>query len=179
MESFTEACGKDAGRVSGAQRSTQTKLREHVRRCERGGFVRVCVYVYYPGQKKKKNGLLDYARGCCKPPKKKKFIGGTQHPLLCIKSEHCSYHTISKNQAWLRFDAAMREVAASRATVPISWSVWYCVIRTVFDFIHNLSGRFFFSLHIFRVTDILAGFAINNKVLLLPAIVSGSKRRVE
>ena len=30
--------------------------------------------------------------------------------------------------------AAMREVAASRATVPISWSCWYCVIRTVFWF---------------------------------------------
>ena len=30
--------------------------------------------------------------------------------------------------------AAMREVAASRANVPISWSCWYCVIRTVFWF---------------------------------------------
>ena len=30
--------------------------------------------------------------------------------------------------------AAMREVAASRATVPIFWSCWYCVIRTVFWF---------------------------------------------
>ena len=30
--------------------------------------------------------------------------------------------------------AAMREVATSRATVPISWSCWYCVIRTVFWF---------------------------------------------
>ena len=39
---------------------------------------------------------------------------------LCIKSEHCSYHGISKNQAWLRFVAAMREVAASHTTVPVS-----------------------------------------------------------
>ena len=29
----------------------------------------------------------------------------------CIKSEHCSYHGISKTQAWLRFGAAMHEVA--------------------------------------------------------------------
>ena len=39
---------------------------------------------------------------------------------LCIKSEHCSYHGISKNQAWFRFGAATRQVVASRATAPIS-----------------------------------------------------------
>ena len=44
-----------------------------------------------------------------------------KRPLrLCIKSEHCFYHGISKNQAWLRFGAAMREVTASRATLSIS-----------------------------------------------------------
>ena len=39
----------------------------------------------------------------------------------CIKSESCSYHGISKNQAWFCFGATMREVAAGRATMPTSW----------------------------------------------------------
>ena len=38
--------------------------------------------------------------------------------------------------------AAMREVAASRATVPNSWSCWSCWLEQCFDFMHNLSGRF-------------------------------------
>ena len=53
-----------------------------------------------------------------------------KRPLrLYFKSEHCFYHGISKNQAWLRFGVwrpVMREVAASRATVPISSSCWSC-----------------------------------------------------
>ena len=49
-----------------------------------------------------------------KKKKKKRPLG------LCIKSERCSYHGISKDQAGLRFGAAMREVAASRTSVPIS-----------------------------------------------------------
>ena len=41
---------------------------------------------------------------------------------------------IEKSSLIALWCAAMREVAASRATVPISWSCWYCVIRTVFWF---------------------------------------------
>ena len=69
------------------------------------------------------------------PKKKKRPLG------LCIKSEHCSYHGMSQNQAWLRFSAAMREVAASHATVPISW---HCVIRAVFLFYALSKWPFFF-----------------------------------
>ena len=56
--------------------------------------------------------------------------------------------------------AAMREVAASRATVPISWSCWYWVImrdkEQSFDFMHNISGRFFLA----RVVDRWSLFAV-------------------
>ena len=55
--------------------------------------------------------------------------GQKKRPLrLCIKSEHCKSSLIARRCA------AMREVAASCATVPISWSCRYCVIRTVFWF---------------------------------------------
>ena len=53
------------------------------------------LYFYYPGQKKR--------------------------PLrLCIKSEHCSYHGISKNQAWLRF--GVQRCAKSRIAAPLCQS---------------------------------------------------------
>ena len=72
-------------------------------------------------------------------PKKNK-----KRPLrLCINSEHSSYAWISKNQARLRFGAVMREVAASRATVPILW-YRYCVIRAVFWFSAWSKWPFFF-----------------------------------
>ena len=77
---------------------------------------------YYPGQKKKR-------------------------PLrLCIKSEHCFYHGISKNQAWLRFGVqwcVKSRLAATPCQSPdhadIAWS------EQCSDFMHNLSGRFFLS----------------------------------
>ena len=50
--------------------------------------------------------------------------------------------------------AAMPEVAACRATVPISWSCWscwYCVIRTVFWFYAYSKWPFFF---LARVVDL-------------------------
>ena len=45
------------------------------------------------------------------------YPGQKKRPLrLCIKSEHCSYHGISKNQAWLRF--GVQRCAKSRPVVP-------------------------------------------------------------
>ena len=48
-------------------------------------------------------------------PKKKQLLG------LCIKSEHCSYHGILKNQAWLRFGAAMSEAVPPCQSCDIAW----------------------------------------------------------
>ena len=49
------------------------------------------------------------------------YPGQKKRPLrLCIKSEHCSYHGISKNQAWLRF--GVQRCAKSRPVVPLCQS---------------------------------------------------------
>ena len=74
------------------------------------------------------------------------YPGQKKRPLrLCIKSEHCSYHRILKNQAWLRFDVqwcAKSRLAAPPCQTPdhadIAWS------EQCSEFMHNLSGRFFF-----------------------------------
>ena len=67
------------------------------------------------------------------------YPGQKKRPLrLCIKSKHCSYHGILKNQAWLLF--GVQRCAKSRPAAPPCQSPdhadheWYRVIRTVFWF---------------------------------------------
>ena len=71
-----------------------------------------------------------------------------KRPLrLCIKSKHCSYHGILKNQAWLRF--SVQRCAKSRPAAPPCQSLDHADIAwkeqcSDHQFMHNLSGRFFF-----------------------------------
>ena len=58
--------------------------------------------------------------------------------------EHCSYHGISKSQALLRF--GVQQCGKSRPATPPYQSADHADIawqEQFFDFMHNLSGRFF------------------------------------
>ena len=74
---------------------------------------------HYPGQKKKK-----------------------KRPLrLCIKSEHCSCHAVSRD--WLG-GAACRDFTHRCTEAQSSLIFRYPMIEQCSDFMHNRSGHFFF-----------------------------------
>ena len=96
---------------------------------EKAGMIILCASILQVGQVERGScscrawqngqGGGDRGRECTTWTKKR--------PLrLCIKSEHCSYHGISKNQAWLRF--GVQRCMKSRPVVPLCHSPDHAVI---------------------------------------------------